>query len=55
MKQEKKKISIHFPIDKTTNEKLDKYIKKECINKSLLIQTLIEKHLNLIDPSLYNI
>lgn len=43
--KEKKKISIHFTIDKIINEKFDKYIKKECINKSLLIQTLIDKYL----------
>jgi metal-responsive CopG/Arc/MetJ family transcriptional regulator len=43
--KEKKKISIHFTIDKDINENLDTYIKKECINKSLLIQTLIEKYL----------
>jgi len=44
--KEKKKISIHFTIDKIINENFDKYIKKECLNKSLLIQTLIEKYLN---------
>lgn len=44
--KEKNKISIHFTIDKIINENFDKYIKKECINKSLLIQTLIEKYLN---------
>ena len=43
--KEKKKISIHFTIDKLINDDFDKYIKKECINKSLLIQTLIEKYL----------
>ena len=43
--KEKKKISIHFTIDKITNEKFDELIKKECLNKSLLIQTLIENHL----------
>ena len=37
----KKKISIHFTIDKTINETFDELIKKECLNKSLLIQTLI--------------
>lgn len=42
----KKKTSIHFTIDSIINEKLDKYIKTECINKSLLIQTLIEKYLD---------
>ena len=45
MKKEKKKISIHFTIDKIINENLNKCIKRKCINKSLLIQTLIEKYL----------
>ena len=44
--KEKKKISTHFTIDKDINERFETYIKKECINKSLLIQTLIEKYLN---------
>jgi metal-responsive CopG/Arc/MetJ family transcriptional regulator len=43
--KEKKKISIHFTIDKIINEKFDELIKKECINKSLLIQTLIENYI----------
>jgi metal-responsive CopG/Arc/MetJ family transcriptional regulator len=43
--KEKKKISIHFTIDKNLNEDFDKIVKKNCINKSLLIQTLIEKYL----------
>jgi len=43
--KEKKKISIHFTIDKKLNEELDELIKKECLNKSLLIQTLIEKYI----------
>jgi len=44
--KEKKKISIHFTIDKIINEKFDKFIKDNCMNKSLLIQTLIENYLN---------
>lgn len=43
--KEKKKVSIHFTIDKLINEKFDKFIKNECLNKSLLIQTLIEQYL----------
>ena len=43
--KEKKKISIHFTIDKKLNEELNELIKKECLNKSLLIQTLIEKYI----------
>lgn len=43
--KEKRKTSVHFTIDKDINEKLDNIIKKECLNKSLLIQTLIEKYL----------
>ena len=43
--KEKKKISIHFTIDKKINEEFDELVKKECLNKSLLIQTLIENHL----------
>ena len=43
--KDKKKTSIHFTIDKEINETFDNYIKKECINKSLLIQTLIENYL----------
>jgi len=43
--KEKKKVSIHFTIDKDINEKLNNFIKGECINKSLLIQTLIDKYL----------
>jgi len=43
--KEKKKISIHFTIDKKINESFDDLIKKDCLNKSLLIQTLIEKYI----------
>lgn len=43
--KEKKKVSIHFTIDKKINEEFDELVKKECLNKSLLIQTLIETHL----------
>jgi metal-responsive CopG/Arc/MetJ family transcriptional regulator len=43
--KEKKKISTHFTINKEINQKFEIYIKKECINKSLLIQTLIENYL----------
>ena len=43
--KEKKKISIHFTIDKVINDIFDELIKKECLNKSLLIQTLIEKYI----------
>ena len=43
--KEKKKISIHFTIDKVINESFDELIKNECLNKSLLIQTLIEKYI----------
>jgi len=37
-------LSIHFTIDKVINESFDELIKNECLNKSLLIQTLIEKY-----------
>lgn len=43
--KEKKKTSVHFTIDNDINENLDKVIKKESLNKSLLIQNLIEKYL----------
>lgn len=43
--KKKNKVSIHFTIDKNINESFDKFIKDECINKSLLIQTLIENYL----------
>lgn len=45
MKREKKKISVHFTIDNIFNQKLDEFIKEKCINKSLLIETLLKKYL----------
>ena len=45
MKKEKKKVSIHFTINKETNDLLDDLVKNECLNKSLLVQTLIENYL----------
>ena len=43
--KEKKKISVHFTIDKKINETLDNLVKTDCLNKSLLIQTLIINYL----------
>lgn len=43
--KEKKKISVHFTIDKETNEILNNLVKTECLNKSLLIQTLINNYI----------
>lgn len=43
--KKKTKISIHFTVDKEINEKFDDLIKKECLNKSLLIQTLIDNYI----------
>ena len=45
MNTKNKKESIHFTIDKKVNEELNRYIKENCANRSLLIQTLIENFL----------
>lgn len=40
-----KKDSIHFTIDKNINIEFNKYIEDNCINRSSLLQTLIENFL----------
>lgn len=45
MNTKNKKESIHFTIDKKINEELNNYIKEKCINRSFLLQTLIENFL----------
>jgi metal-responsive CopG/Arc/MetJ family transcriptional regulator len=40
-----KKDSLHFTIDKKINEELTNYIKINCINRSSLIENLIENFL----------
>lgn len=45
MSKKKTKVSIHFTIDKEINERLNIIVEKECLNRSLLIQTLIDNYL----------
>ena len=43
--KKKRRIKIFFTMDENVNLKFDEYVEKENINKSKLIQYLIEKHL----------
>ena len=43
--KKKRRIKIFFTMDEDINLKFDEYVEKENINKSKLIQYLIEKHL----------
>ena len=45
MNIKKNKESIHFTIDKNINDNFNHYIKDKCVNRSLLLQTLIENFL----------
>lgn len=36
-----KKESIHFTIDKKINDELNEYVRRNCINRSSLLQSLI--------------
>lgn len=44
MKKEKlKRIKVNFTIDPIVLEKFEKIIKDNCLNKSMLVETLISK------------
>jgi len=43
--KKKNKTSVHFTMDIELNEIFNKLVKDKCLNKSLLIQTLIEKYI----------
>lgn len=44
--KKKKRIKVFFTMDEDVNNKFNEYIKNENIDKSKLIQYLIEKHLS---------
>lgn len=44
--KKKRRIKVFFTMEEDVNKKFEEYIEKENINKSKLIQFLIEKYMN---------
>jgi len=43
--KKKRRVKIFFTMEEDVSKRFDEYIEKENINKSILIQYLIDKHL----------